>query len=224
MTNFKTVVDDLRTWLSYALTYQETCLDGFVDTITDAAHKMRKALNSSQELTDGEHPGHRGRVLRDARQPGPAGLPPRAALGQGRRRAVVDVRRQAPAAAGLPRCAGLQAGRDSGCGRQRRLQDHQRGIGQGAAQERCHVRDVHEGQHIPGVRVRAPERDEPGGDRRWRHQDGGDDGQQEKVSTGSGTYHVQDGMSDVQEKGNTVHAESNRDTYPAGGPKVLKNV
>ncbi|XP_062213768.1 probable pectinesterase/pectinesterase inhibitor 21 [Phragmites australis] len=52
MTNFKRAVDDLKTWLSSALTYQETCLDGFENTTTDAAAKMRKALNSSQELTE----------------------------------------------------------------------------------------------------------------------------------------------------------------------------
>ncbi|OEL21139.1 putative pectinesterase/pectinesterase inhibitor 21, partial [Dichanthelium oligosanthes] len=53
MTNFKTAVDDLRTWLSSALTYQETCLDGFENTTTmDAANKMRKALNRSQELME----------------------------------------------------------------------------------------------------------------------------------------------------------------------------
>ncbi|CAN6301192.1 unnamed protein product [Urochloa humidicola] len=53
MTNFKAAVDDLRTWLSSALTYQETCLDGFEGTTTtDAAAKMRKALNTSQELTE----------------------------------------------------------------------------------------------------------------------------------------------------------------------------
>lgn len=52
MTNFKSAVDDLRTWLSSALTYQETCLDGFENTTTPAAGKMRKALNSSQELTE----------------------------------------------------------------------------------------------------------------------------------------------------------------------------
>jgi len=52
MTNFKSAVDDLRTWLSSALTYQETCLDGFENTTTAAAGKMRKALNSSQELTE----------------------------------------------------------------------------------------------------------------------------------------------------------------------------
>ncbi|CAL4930581.1 unnamed protein product [Urochloa decumbens] len=53
MTDFKAAVDDLRTWLSSALTYQETCLDGFEGTATtDAAAKMRKALNTSQELTE----------------------------------------------------------------------------------------------------------------------------------------------------------------------------
>ncbi|KAL6645732.1 hypothetical protein ACP70R_017340 [Stipagrostis hirtigluma subsp. patula] len=52
MTNFHRAVDDLRTWLSSALTYQETCLDGFENTTTDASEKMRRALNSSQELTE----------------------------------------------------------------------------------------------------------------------------------------------------------------------------
>ncbi|KAM0870882.1 hypothetical protein ACQ4PT_039735 [Festuca glaucescens] len=52
MTNFKRALDDLKTWLSSALTYQETCLDGFQNTTTPAAGKMRKALNVSQELTE----------------------------------------------------------------------------------------------------------------------------------------------------------------------------
>ena len=52
MTDFNKAVDDLRTWLSAALTYQETCLDGFMNTTTDAAAKMRGALNASQELTE----------------------------------------------------------------------------------------------------------------------------------------------------------------------------
>jgi len=52
MTNFKHAMDDLKTWLSSALTYQETCLDGFENTTTDAAAKMKKALNVSQELTE----------------------------------------------------------------------------------------------------------------------------------------------------------------------------
>ncbi|CAM0907493.1 unnamed protein product [Alopecurus aequalis] len=52
MTDFNKAVDDLRTWLSAALTYQETCLDGFLNTTGDAATKMRGALNASQELTE----------------------------------------------------------------------------------------------------------------------------------------------------------------------------
>ncbi|CAM0872815.1 unnamed protein product [Alopecurus aequalis] len=52
MNNFKRALDDLKTWLSSALTYQETCLDGFQNTTTPAAAKMRKALNVSQELTE----------------------------------------------------------------------------------------------------------------------------------------------------------------------------
>ncbi|KAF8749365.1 hypothetical protein HU200_012702 [Digitaria exilis] len=53
MTNFKKAVDDLKTWLSAALTYQDTCLDGFMNaTTTEASAKMQNALNASQELTE----------------------------------------------------------------------------------------------------------------------------------------------------------------------------
>ncbi|KAJ1255773.1 hypothetical protein BS78_K162200 [Paspalum vaginatum] len=53
MTNFRKAVDDLKTWLSAALTYQDTCLDGFMNaTTTEASAKMQKALNASQELTE----------------------------------------------------------------------------------------------------------------------------------------------------------------------------
>jgi pectinesterase len=53
MTNFNKAVDDLKTWLSAALTYQDTCLDGFANaTTTEASAKMQRALNASQELTE----------------------------------------------------------------------------------------------------------------------------------------------------------------------------
>ncbi|KAI3928030.1 hypothetical protein MKW98_023631 [Papaver atlanticum] len=42
---------DLKTWLSGAVTYQETCLDAFQNTTGNAGENMRKALNSSAELT-----------------------------------------------------------------------------------------------------------------------------------------------------------------------------
>ncbi|OVA02618.1 Pectinesterase [Macleaya cordata] len=42
---------DLKIWLSAAVTYQETCLDGFQNTTGTAEENMRKALNSSAELT-----------------------------------------------------------------------------------------------------------------------------------------------------------------------------
>ncbi|WOK93216.1 hypothetical protein Cni_G01911 [Canna indica] len=45
------IVDDLKVWLSAAVTYQETCLDGFQNTSGDAAASMTKALNSSSMLT-----------------------------------------------------------------------------------------------------------------------------------------------------------------------------
>lgn len=42
---------DLKIWLSAAITYQETCLEGFRNTSGNAGANMRKALNSSAELT-----------------------------------------------------------------------------------------------------------------------------------------------------------------------------
>ncbi|RWV89430.1 hypothetical protein GW17_00048418 [Ensete ventricosum] len=44
-------LDDLRVWISATITYQETCLDGFENTTTNVAESMRKALNSSAEMT-----------------------------------------------------------------------------------------------------------------------------------------------------------------------------
>ncbi|URD82302.1 pectinesterase [Musa troglodytarum] len=51
LTKLDKFLDDLKVWISATITYQETCLDGFENTTTDAAESMRKALNSSAELT-----------------------------------------------------------------------------------------------------------------------------------------------------------------------------
>ncbi|KAM3290697.1 pectinesterase isoform X1 [Capsicum chacoense] len=44
-------IADLKIWLSGAITYQETCLDGFEKTTGETGEKMKKALNASMELT-----------------------------------------------------------------------------------------------------------------------------------------------------------------------------
>lgn len=42
---------DLRTWLSASITYQETCLDGFENSTSDAGQKMKKALKTAMEMS-----------------------------------------------------------------------------------------------------------------------------------------------------------------------------
>ncbi|KAM0952454.1 putative pectinesterase [Dioscorea sansibarensis] len=44
-------LDDLKTWLSAAITDLSTCLDGFEGTVGDAGDKMKVAMNTSTELT-----------------------------------------------------------------------------------------------------------------------------------------------------------------------------
>lgn len=44
-------IDDLKTWLSAAVTDQETCLDGFEGTTGDIKVKMEKAMVSSMQFT-----------------------------------------------------------------------------------------------------------------------------------------------------------------------------
>ncbi|XP_071703064.1 pectinesterase-like [Rutidosis leptorrhynchoides] len=44
-------VDDLKTWLSGSLTYQETCREGFKNTSGEAGEKMKQLLNLGWKLT-----------------------------------------------------------------------------------------------------------------------------------------------------------------------------
>ncbi|EEF49911.1 probable pectinesterase/pectinesterase inhibitor 21 [Ricinus communis] len=71
---------DIKTWLSAAITYEETCLDAFENTTTNAGEKMKKALKTAMEmssngldivsgissvLTDLQIPGVSRRLLQD---------------------------------------------------------------------------------------------------------------------------------------------------------------
>lgn len=49
--NLDDYLADIKTWLSGALTFQGTCLDGFENTTGDASEKMKQLLKVSGELT-----------------------------------------------------------------------------------------------------------------------------------------------------------------------------
>ena len=44
-------IENMRIWLSGAITLQETCIDAFENTTGDAGEKMKNLLVSSRELT-----------------------------------------------------------------------------------------------------------------------------------------------------------------------------
>ncbi|XP_057486043.1 pectinesterase-like [Actinidia eriantha] len=46
-----TYIADIKTWLSGAITYQQTCLDGFDNTTGDTGEQMKKYLQLSSELS-----------------------------------------------------------------------------------------------------------------------------------------------------------------------------
>ncbi|CAN4105966.1 unnamed protein product [Withania somnifera] len=47
----KDYTEDLKTWISASITYQETCLDAFENTTGETGEKMRKLLKNAGELT-----------------------------------------------------------------------------------------------------------------------------------------------------------------------------
>jgi len=51
MGKLQTFVEDLKTWISGSLTYQQTCIDGFHNTTGEAGQKMKEFLKISWELT-----------------------------------------------------------------------------------------------------------------------------------------------------------------------------
>lgn len=51
VSKLKDYSDDLKTWLSASITYQETCLDAFENTTGETGEKMKKLLKNAGELT-----------------------------------------------------------------------------------------------------------------------------------------------------------------------------
>jgi len=48
---YEQAVEDLKVWLSAAITYQDTCVDGFEGISTGAAETMRQAIKNSTQIT-----------------------------------------------------------------------------------------------------------------------------------------------------------------------------
>lgn len=51
ITNVDDILLELKTWISGAMTHQETCLDGFENLKGDAGERMRKILTKSMQMT-----------------------------------------------------------------------------------------------------------------------------------------------------------------------------
>ena len=51
LNNLENILVSLKVWLSGAITYQETCLDGFQNTTSDASKKMKNILTTSMHLS-----------------------------------------------------------------------------------------------------------------------------------------------------------------------------
>ncbi|KAG4913894.1 hypothetical protein GLYMA_19G231500v4 [Glycine max] len=51
LNNLDNILTSLKVWLSGAITYQETCLDAFENTTTDAGQKMQKLLQTAMHMS-----------------------------------------------------------------------------------------------------------------------------------------------------------------------------
>ncbi|KAL3573432.1 hypothetical protein D5086_024045 [Populus alba] len=51
LSELEKMMADVKTWLSASITYQETCLDGFENTTTDAGKKTKKGMKLGMELS-----------------------------------------------------------------------------------------------------------------------------------------------------------------------------
>ncbi|KAL1546003.1 pectinesterase [Salvia divinorum] len=51
ITNVNDILLELKTWISGAITHQETCLDGFEKVNSDAGVRMKQLLNTTMEMT-----------------------------------------------------------------------------------------------------------------------------------------------------------------------------
>ncbi|XP_019454125.1 PREDICTED: putative pectinesterase/pectinesterase inhibitor 28 [Lupinus angustifolius] len=51
LTNLDEILGNLKVWLSGAVTYQDTCLDGFENTTSEASKKMKELLTTSMHMS-----------------------------------------------------------------------------------------------------------------------------------------------------------------------------
>ncbi|ERN03326.1 pectinesterase [Amborella trichopoda] len=51
LSNMEEIIENIRSWLSAAITYQETCVDAFENTTSKAGEQMKKVMKTATKLT-----------------------------------------------------------------------------------------------------------------------------------------------------------------------------